>query len=150
MYESSAVVTSEPPHILFLSPVDLQLSLILCLFHLYLPLSGFIVSFLSQVCRNPLASTPPFLINPLLCFFSRLSPTPPLFCLWFFVFPPEQQPEAELFSPRRPICSQETQWTDVLARLIRALQVSASLSLFHADLKAAVSSGHFMCVSMSK
>lgn len=41
MYESSAVVTSEPPHILFLSPVDLHLSLILCLFHLYLPLSRF-------------------------------------------------------------------------------------------------------------
>ncbi len=132
--------------------LQLSLSLISCIGLSISPLSLFLFLALSSPFRFRSVGTrwplrlPPNK-PPTLLFFSRRSPPPSLFCPCFFlVFPPERQPRAELFSPCRSICSQETQWADVLARLILPLSLSQCLSfpLFHADLKAVVSSGHFI------
>ncbi len=92
MFHWSAVSPLNPPHILLLcSGVNLQLSLSLIsgiglsISPLSLPLSSLVVSFLSQVCWNPLAPTPPSQQTPYSPFFRR-SPPPSLFCPCFFLY----------------------------------------------------------------
>ncbi len=158
MFHWSAVSPLNPPHILLLcSGVNLQLSLSLIsgiglsISPLSLPLSSLVVSFLSQVCWNPLASTPPSQQTPYSPFFRR-SPPPSLFCPCFFLYSLQNASlKAELFSPCRPIYSQETQWADVLARLILPLSLSQCLSFMLTWKQwSAVVTSLCMCVRMSR